>query len=599
MTHTLRVTLQTALCFSLSIFWMPLVANRSVLAAPLQEGNQLLINGQTFPGAWASWSDSRSGQAIGISDSAWMRFLGGDLADSQTATQQPVLWYSSDPMPLAAQFSRTGVARYLNIAQAARQWGWQVQPNGASLEIRTPPSTAQTLKLGQQPWGRRLVITLDRPTPWTLTSLTNSRTGKTDRQFEVQVDAALAPTALQELKIAAGAGLKALNVSPENSLGNNRFTIKGTTEGSFGPHIWTLDNPPRLIVDIRQAPLKARRISWAPGIEWREDTVSLGQSQFPVTWLAVNPKTPGIKLQPLWGGGSALVGINPLSTMAQSNQVAAAINAGYFARDRQTPLGAIRRDGTWMSSPILNRGAIGWNSQGQFKVGRLMLQEALVTSQGTTLTLVSSNSGLPQKGIARYTPLWGSSYTPFLENEQVITVVNDQVQSLLPVGKTAIPIPSNGYLLVLRSIPASSDLAPGTQIRYQARPSLPEFEALPNIVGGGPLLVDSGRIVENAIAEQFSPKFSIQSADRSGIGQTANGTVLLAATHNRIGGAGPTLREWALIMQQLGSVNALNLDGGSSTSLYLGGQLLDRHPKTAARVQNGIGVFFQPSSPYP
>jgi Phosphodiester glycosidase len=599
MPHTLRVTLRTALCFSLSIFSVTAIFNRSALAAPLQEGSQLLINGQAFAGAWALWSDSRSGQAIGISDSAWMRFFGGDLADSQTATQQPVLWYASTPMPLATQLSRTGAARYLNIAQAARQWGWQVQPNGASLEIRTPPAAVQTLKLGQQPWGRRLVIALDRPTPWTLASLTNSRTGKTDRQFEVQVDATLAPTALQELKMVAGAGLKALTVSPENSPGNNRFTIKGVTEGSFGPYLWTLDNPPRLIVDIRQGPIKPRRILWAPGIEWREDTVSLGQSQFPVTWLAINPKTPGLKLQPLWGGGSALVGINPLSTMAQSNQAVAAINAGYFARDRQTPLGAIRRSGTWMSSPILNRGAIGWNTQGQFKVGRLMLQEALETTQGTTLALVSSNSGLPQKGIARYTPLWGPSYTPFLENEQIVIVVNDQVQSLLPGGKTAVPIPSNGYLLVLRSVPASPDLALGTQLRYQARALLPEFEALLNIVGGGPLLVDSGRVVENALAEQFSPKFSIQSADRSGIGQTADGTVLLAATHNRIGGAGPTLREWALIMQRLGAINALNLDGGSSTSLYLGGQLLDRHPKTAARVQNGIGVFLQPPSAYP
>jgi Phosphodiester glycosidase len=592
MPHTLGVTLRTALCFSLSIFWIPTISNHSALAAPLQEGSQLLVNGQAFAGSWALWPDSRSGQAIGISDSAWMRFLGGDLADSQTSAQQPVLWYSSNSIPLATQFSRTGAVRYLNLAQAARQWGWQVQPNGAALEIRTPPSAAQTLKLGQQPWGRRLVIALDRPTPWRLASLTNSRTGRTDRQFEVQVDAALAPTTIEGFKVAAGAGLKSLKILPEN----NRFSIKGVTEGSFRPQIWTLDNPPRIVVDIRQTPMKPRRIAWAPGLEWREDTVSLGQSQFPVTWLAINPKTPSLKIQPFWGSGSALVGINPLSTMAQGNQAVAAINAGYFARDRKTPLGAIRRDGTWMSSPILNRGAIGWNAQGQFKVGRLMLQESLATSQGTALAIVSSNSGYPQKGMARYTPIWGASYTPFFKNEQVVTVVNDQVQSLVAGGDTAIPIPSNGYLLVLRSVPVSPDLAPGAQIRYQVRSSLPEFEALPNIMGGGPLLVESSRIVENAIAEGFSPNFATQSADRSGIGQTADGTVLLAASHNRIGGAGPTLREWAHIMQQLGSVNALNLDGGSSTAIYLGGQLLDRHPKTAARVQNGIGVFLQPPS---
>ncbi|MCG9892773.1 MAG: phosphodiester glycosidase family protein [Thermosynechococcaceae cyanobacterium MS004] len=562
-----------------------------VLAAPFQEGSQLLVNGQPFAGAWAVWSDERTGQqALGVSDSAWMRVLGGDLADSQTSTQQPAIWYSAAPIPLSTQWSRTGAARYLNITEAARQWGWRLQPRGSTLEIQTPPATIQSLRLGQQPWGRRLVVTLDRPTPWTLASLTNSRTGRTDRQFTIQVDAAATAGVLQDLKAMAGAGLKSLRAVP----GKGQISIQGVTDGSFQPHIWTLDNPPRLVVDIRQTPMKSRRIQWAPGIEWREELVRLGQSQFPVTWLAVNPSAPGLKIQPFWGG-SALVGINPLSAMAQGNQAAAAINAGYFARDRQTPLGAIRRNGTWISSPILNRGVIGWNAQGQFRVGRLMLQESLVTSRGTALAIASSNSGYPQRGMARYTPIWGAAYTPILKNEQIITVVNNQVQSQQAAGGVAIPIPRNGYLLVLRDTPASPDLAPGSQIQYQARPSLPEFEAMPEIMGAGPLLVANGRIVENAIAEQFSPSFAIQAADRSGIGQTANGTVLMAVTHNRTGGAGPTLREWAQIMQQLGSVNALNLDGGSSTALYLGGQLLDRHPKTAARVQNGIGIFLQPS----
>lgn len=226
-----------------------------------------------------------------------------------------------------------------------------------------------------------------------------------------------------------------------------------------------------------------------------------------------------------------------------------------------------------------------------------MLQELLTSDRGGSLSVVSSNSGYPQKGIARYTSAWGPTYTPLLKNEQIATVINNQVQSVQPGAENvAIPIPSNGSLLVLRAIPLGPELAPGTMLQYQARASLPEFESLPNIMGAGPLLVENGRVVVNASAEQFSPKFVAESADRSGIGQTASGTVLLAATHNRIGGAGPTLEEWAAIMRQMGAVNALNLDGGSSTALYLGGQLLDRHPKTAARVQNGIGVFFTPIS---
>ncbi len=121
-----------------------------------------------------------------------------------------------------------------------------------------------------------------------------------------------------------------------------------------------------------------------------------------------------------------------------------------------------------------------------------------------------------------------------------------------------------------------------------------EFNSYPNIVGAGPLLLQNGKIVLDAKSEQFSNAFITQKASRSAICTTANNTVLIAAVHNRVGGSGPTLAEHAQLMKLLGCVNALNLDGGSSTSLYLGGQLLDRYPNTAARVHNGIGIFLQP-----
>ena len=57
-----------------------------------------------------------------------------------------------------------------------------------------------------------------------------------------------------------------------------------------------------------------------------------------------------------------------------------------------------------------------------------------------------------------------------------------------------------------------------------------------------------------------------------------------------------SLAEMAEIMQQLGAVDALNLDGGSSTSLALGGQLIDRSSVTAAQVHNGLGIFIAPAT---
>jgi Phosphodiester glycosidase len=565
---------------------------KQISAVSIQEGNQISINGKPLAGAWAQWIDPQSGQPmLGVSDSVWMRQLGGDLLDNTNPNQQPVLWFSNAPKPLSAQLNPNGSVRYLAISPVARQWGWQVQSRGAVLDIRTPAAVAQSIKLGQQPWGQRLVVLLDRATPWRMAALTNSRTGRTDRKFTLEVDATIVKDTLENLSIPAGSGLKTLKVEQTQQ----QTLIQGSTDGRIQPHISTLDDPPRLVLDLRQDPPKPRRILWALGIEWREAIVTAGQGQFPVAWLVVNPRQPGLKLLPFWDSNSGIVGIAPLAKMAQQNQAAAAINAGYFARDRKSPLGAIRRDGTWMSSPILNRGVVAWNGQGRLKVGRLMLQEQIVTGNGNALSVTSSNSGYPQKGIARYTPAWGASYSPLLKNEQIATVVNNQVQSV-QTGQEGMsfPIPSNGVLLVARSVSVQAELPQGTSIQYRVQTSRPEFEAFPNIMGAGPVLVEDGRVVMDAIAEQFSQNFASQAADRSGIGQTADSTVLLAVSHNRIGGAGPTLSEWALIMQRLGAVNALNLDGGSSTSLYLGGQLLDRHPKTAARVQNGIGVFLRP-----
>jgi exopolysaccharide biosynthesis protein len=102
--------------------------------------------------------------------------------------------------------------------------------------------------------------------------------------------------------------------------------------------------------------------------------------------------------------------------------------------------------------------------------------------------------------------------------------------------------------------------------------------------------VQSGKVVLDPKSENFSAKFSQETAVRSAIANTTTGKIIFVAVHDRAGGKGPTLSEMAQLLQQMGTVEALNLDGGSSTSLYLGGQLINRASATAARVHNAIGI---------
>lgn len=549
-----------------------------------QQGNQIVLNGRSYPAAW-----SRRQDQIGLTDAALLQLVGVDLLNTNDATQQPVEWFS-DQRSAAISLStwRSEQYRYLDVSYFTQQCGWQLEAKGETLQISTPTAKVTRVRQGRQEWGDRIVVDLDRSAPWQIEEQAES--------LAITIDAAIDSALVRSFRAGVATYLNALKVEANG----NRTVIRIGFAAGMRPRIWAIPNPDRLLIDVRRDFLVERDILWAPGVRWQQRFVNLGSSRFPVVSLEVNPRQPGVSIKPIVSNTTTAVGTAPLVTTAQKDQVAAAINGGFFNRNNQLPLGAIRRDHQWLSGPILNRGAIAWNDTGDVNVGHLKLQEILKTSNGNHLPVVYLNSGYVGVGIYRHTQEWGTHYTPILDNEKVVTVRNDRItqqQQAGAAGQTSIAIPTDGYLLVVRGNDAAFNaLTVGTTVELEAATQPTEFDQYPQIIGAGPLLVKNRQIVLNAQAEQFSEAFRQQSAPRSVIATTVAGNLVLVAVHNRIGGSGPTLTEMAQLMQQMGMVNALNLDGGSSTALYLGGRLLDRVPNTAARVHNGIGVFIQPGS---
>lgn len=588
---------------------------RSLSPSIVRQGNQLSVNGHTFPVAWSQQPvDATSGIArTGIADVGLIQALGVELLNSGESTRQPIQWFSLSPTAAPSLTAWvTGQYRYLDITDFARQAGWQLSIEGNILRIATESAKVTGIRQGRQEWGDRVVVELDRPTPWqtlwvsppsptpkdtpddptkpvTPASRTQPRPRPTAQEWLISVDAQLA--AALPPQFPGGNQLKSLKVEAVSNQTNLRLRIPL----GWRPQVFTLANPNRLVIDIRPDSLVEKDIVWAPGVRWRQQYQTLGGDRFPVVWLEVNPRQPGIQMRPLLSHPPTDQGTAPLLETAEQSQVAAAINAGFFNRIERLPLGAVRRDNRWLSGPILNRGAIAWNDRGEIGMGRLSLQETLITDRGLRLAVTHLNSAYVQAGIGRYTPEWGKTYTPLSDGETIVTVAGDRVLSQSVGGKTAVPIPTDGYVLALRSDPATATQLPvgvGVQVESTAIPA--DFNRFPYILGGGPVLIQNSQIVLDAKAEGFSDAYVKQTAIRSAIGRNAAGNLLIAAVHNRAGGAGPTFAELAQIMQKLGAVDALNLDGGSSTSLYLGGQLLDRPPQTAARVHNALGIFIRP-----
>jgi exopolysaccharide biosynthesis protein len=577
----------------------------------------------------AVWSQSQLGTLTGkvrtgISDTRVTQLLGVELLNTKDVEKQPVQWFSQQTTkPLVLSSWLTGAHRYLDVTQLAVLAGWQLQADGDTLRITTPAARVKAIRHAQQPWGVRIVVDLDRPTPWQVSEESRGsrgaggageqrRRGEKDRPFSgrhlpyqewaIAIDAVADPALIQHFNSSfPDQSLNARNTSQTPVLKLERAptltNIRLSLPTGLYPRVSTLINPNRLVIDIRPDAMVERDILWAPGLRWRQQFVNLGTSRFPVVWLEINPRAFGLTLKPIWSESTTLVGIAPLLKTAQRYSAAAAINGGFFNRNNKLPLGAIRRNGRWLSSPILNRGAIAWNNSGLVKIGRLSLQENIITSSGQRLPILAFNSGYVQAGIARYSSEWGTTYTPLNDNEIIVVIQNNQVAAQLlggAAGKTAFPIPVNGYLLVLRANSAAAKKLPVGSVVHEESTTQPAYFApYPQILGAGPILVQNRQIVLDAKAEGFSDAFIRETAARSAIGTTVEGTLLITAVHNRVGGAGPTLTEIARLMQQLGCVDALNLDGGSSTSLYLGGQLLNRSPRTAARVHNGLGVFLQ------
>lgn len=561
--------------------WVPKLAQASVPIPLTRQGLQVTLNGRPLSAAW-----SQRQQRIGIADSGLMRIAGADLLDSDTPAQQPIAWFTADgEPPLTLSTWLTNQYRYLDVSELSRRYGWQMQINGAALQIATPPSQITGVRQGKQSWGDRIVVELAQPAPWQLEEERGA--------FTVTIDAQLAPALLSSFKGQQGNRISAMSLQSAG----NRTVIRVQTSTNLRPRVWSLANPNRLLIDVRPDSLVERNILWAPGVRWKQQRVRTGVGDFPIAALEVDLRQPGVSVKPILGGGSTVVGSASLLKMAQQWQAAGAINAGFFNRNTRLPLGAIRKDQRWVSGPILNRGVIGWNDSGEIQVGHLDLQETLITSSGQRLPVMHLNSGYVGEGLSRYSSDWGSTYTPVLNNEVLITVQNNQVVSQRragAAGQGAVPIPPEGYVLVARSDAAAANaLGVGTAVQIETSVQPAAFDRYAQIMGAGPLLVQNQRIVLNAQAEQFSKAFIQQAAPRSVVATTPDGKLLLLAIHNRLDGLGPTLAETAQIVQQMGVKDALNLDGGSSTSLYLGGQLLDRPPSTAARVNNGIGIFIQ------
>lgn len=173
--------------------------------------------------------------------------------------------------------------------------------------------------------------------------------------------------------------------------------------------------------------------------------------------------------------------------------------------------------------------------------------------------------------------------------------VDYEVVSILSGGGT-ISVPAGHYLLSASSGLRSwveANLLVGQQVRITAQLSS-ESRPVTQMIGGGPRLLTGG-------AYSYPPDFSgaegvshaLQLAARTAVGVTSGRRLQLVVVDRGTESGGVTLAQLADLMLALGSTDALNLDGGGSSTLVAGlNYALRNAPADGSQrlVANGIVV---------
>ena len=481
-------------------------------------------------------------------------------------------------VPLTSMTTRSlGDEVGLEVSDWLAATGVSSKVRGTTLELRLPPPTVNNLRRGKGSTADRLVLDLTGP------ALVQRLNG------DLLLELKMSRTQRRQLK--------AWGLTPEQHR-HGGLVLKGQATKLRS---LSLASPWRVVLDGVQVggrrPAQSARLPLSDpavaqmlrrGFVLERRTIKVGVKPIQVFRAGGDLSRLGITLQPLVKAEQQQ-GLRFLPQLSQPAGALVAVNGGFFNRINQLPLGALRHQGVWLSGPILNRGVIAWGASGDLQFGRLRLNQTLQVNNGRRWSLMALNSGYVQKGLSLYTPAWGPRYRALSGEEEALLIRGGRVETTFDQHslQRGIAIPKDAALVIARGrtpLPAR----PGDRIEVKARSSSPLAQH-PNVLGGGPLLMQNGQVVLNGRQEGFSPGFMSLAAPRTVVAQGPSGQWLM--TLRGAAGGDPTLVETALVAQQLGLRDALNMDGGSSTTLVVAGRTVMNGRGSTPRVHNGLGLI--------
>ena len=291
----------------------------------------------------------------------------------------------------------------------------------------------------------------------------------------------------------------------------------------------------------------------------------------------------------------AAIGTEKTSSIATRHGAVAAINAGFFRLDNSIfagdAAGLLMINGKLLSEGIPGRSSV-WMSEvdgrtfvnfgKQILIGRVRIN-------GEVRALSGIDRERKPGELLQFTPEFGPT-TLTDDNGTEIVVERDRIRSI-NVNKGNSLIPKDGFVLSgsgnfaidLRNFKAKQRIEFGIQLfnlesfkKGETRPNtkFPGYD----IVGGIPLLIKDGQVDVTWEQEKTTRSFVETRHPRTAVAKLKDGKFLMITVDGRSessGGIG--LYDLANYLLELGATDAMNLDGGGSTTMFLDGKVVN-HP---------------------
>ena len=287
---------------------------------------------------------------------------------------------------------------------------------------------------------------------------------------------------------------------------------------------------------------------------------------------------PNIDFSPALATQNKLATKSSIRKIAQENNSIIAINGSFFKPQNGIPLGSLMIDGKLLTGPMYNRVALGIFEE-DLKIERVELN---ATAQTKDYTLKIDNINQPRMlstYVLAYTREWGELAPPSPQYGMQVAIKDNKV---IAASTNRLSIPDNGYVIVgpkdkLTELASQKDV----EVKLNTNPN---WDGVKHIISGGPYLLKNGEIYVDVTAEKLN---AITGRNpRTAIGITSDKNLVLITVDGREeNSVGMTLTELASYMKSIGCVEAMNLDGGGSSVMYVKGNIVN-----SPSVKGGIAI---------